>query len=500
MTNSTFLPAAAALLGGLIMPVYGQVTCTAATPLGPVQARSEGNTELVGDILVTCTGGLSTLPGLPVPQVNITVFLNTNVTSKVTSSSVYNEALLLVDEPNSPVASVTHPLLNCGQTGAPDNGVSGPGICQIISTGVPVQTYDGTPNVGPSGLCDVYGCGRPNAFQGRISTTGDNVVEFLGVPFDPGVPRTFRITNLRANANALGSSPTPINAEVSITGSSSIIFVATGTSISAPITLGFAEIGFVAKIPSSGVVRVAEGFGASFKPRNVSYTLANSSFVPPFYFYASPAMNAPVEAAQNVPGVFYYAEDGFQWQNNFINKPPAPDPPQGFANLFTGGLFTFMTNYPLNSVGYGGVNTGIGGDGVAEAGTRVALTFVAFGETVSFPPFVYLHPMGSPSTTSGVMVLTSADPEGAGPFTPGASTTIHNLGTAVYEVLYADPFLVEYADIPCAVSGPLHAAVVEASLAPFYAGANFATPTVAHPTPTAVPRFSRANRTLLFLF
>ena len=73
-----------------------------------------------------CTGGIPTPLGFPVPQVNITVVFNTNLTSKVTkltsSGTMFDEALLMIDESNSP----GHFLLNCGQDGATDSGPSGP--------------------------------------------------------------------------------------------------------------------------------------------------------------------------------------------------------------------------------------------------------------------------------------------------------------------------------------------------------------------------------------
>jgi hypothetical protein len=62
----------------------------------------------------------------------------------------------------------------------------------------------------------------------------------------------------------------------------------------------------------------------------------------------------------------------------------------------------------------------------------------------------------------------------------------------VYEVLYADPFSIEYADIPCTlVSGGKGAITFAASYAPFYAGAGAGqpTPNPVHAIPTAVPRF-----------
>src|SRR2546422_7087758 len=55
-------------------------------------ARSEGLTELVGDFVLNCTGGVPTpAPTTPgtgvVPAVNIQVFLNTSLTSRLMTSS-----------------------------------------------------------------------------------------------------------------------------------------------------------------------------------------------------------------------------------------------------------------------------------------------------------------------------------------------------------------------------------------------------------------------------
>ena len=57
----------------------GPFTCTANAAVPPT-VRAEGNTELVGDIVVDCTGGIPTPTTANVPQVNFTVFLNTNIT------------------------------------------------------------------------------------------------------------------------------------------------------------------------------------------------------------------------------------------------------------------------------------------------------------------------------------------------------------------------------------------------------------------------------------
>jgi len=67
--------------------------------------RAEGYTEQTGDVTLICINGPTTAPGAVIPQVNITLFYNTAVTSRlipisnVTNSS--SEALLLLDEPGA---------------------------------------------------------------------------------------------------------------------------------------------------------------------------------------------------------------------------------------------------------------------------------------------------------------------------------------------------------------------------------------------------------------
>jgi len=477
------------------VPAIAQTTCTASAV--PVTVRTAGDTELVSDIVLACTGGTVTPAGSPVPQINLTVFLNTDQTSLVTEHNPaqldFSEALLLIDEPNRGIIGATPPtpLLNCGNTGAPDNGPLGPGVCEIISDGNPADTYDGTPFV-PVASCGAvapvanYGCGRPNAFQGRASASASNVIEFLGVPFDPPAPggtRILRITNIRANAEILGGGgPHGILVDIAENGS-------TAFSIT-PNTLTVADSldGLVASAAAGGVLHLEEGFANAWLYRNVNFALANATPGTVPYPYIVGDTNYPVDAAQNVPGIVYNTEEGFQWQNNGANAPPSPDPPPGYGSIGT------STNFPLLSVGYGGINTGISGDGVASSGTRIALAIGALGETVTLPNVIFLHPVGSPGTTSGVMVHTVADSNGAGAFSavPGATFTFKNLATVVYEVLYSDPFVIETADVPLTITGGLHEALVLPLLAPFYIGpdARFDTPTTAHPLPTAIPRFA----------
>jgi hypothetical protein len=500
----------AVLLASLAVPLSAQLVCTPTST--PQLIRSEGTAELVGDILIDCTGGTPTVAGNVVPQMNLIVYLNTNITSKVVQEGNaavainFNEALLLVDEPNqsNPPAALllpSRPLLNCGNVGAPDNGPSGPGVCSIVSTGNPLQTYDGTPYAGSSSCMLVtgaptnqYGCGRPNVFQGRVgSTTGNqaNVLVFNGVPLDPPGPNkglVLRIKNVRANAAMLGGGSHPISALVEIQGATAV------TVNPQQVTVGQSESGLSASIQPGKTVRITEGFSSAWKDRNVAFTLANAAYTAGHYVYNG-GSSYPADAAQNVPSVVYNDEEGFQWQNNAANAPPSPNPPLGYSS-YSG----YSLNWPLNSVGYGLEPTGISAAGVASAGTRIAITFEAPGELVEVPTEVHLHPVGSPSVNSGLMILTKTDANGAGPFSATNSNIIKGSGTFVYEIVYSDPAEIEYADVTCGVSG-MGVALVYANFAPFYTtpAANFPTPTPANPTPVAVPRFNIVGMMMLML-
>jgi hypothetical protein len=186
-----------ALLSSLAVPASAQGTaalqCTVNSAVTPT-VRAEGLTELVGDIVLNCTGGTPTLPGATVPAGNITVFTSTNLTSRITSSP-FMEVLLLVDEPHS-ATNPGIPLSFCDPTNI------SLGICSLTGTGTGAGTYNGS-------------TGRPNVFQAR--QTGVNQVTFFGVPIDPpgtSGTRIIRITNIRANANQLGVSSTLVPTQI----------------------------------------------------------------------------------------------------------------------------------------------------------------------------------------------------------------------------------------------------------------------------------------------
>jgi len=220
-------------------------TCV-TTAVNPT-LRLEGITELIGDVVLQCTGGTPTTPGQEIPRVNIVLNAPRTITSKLLASTStygdYTEALLLVDEPTvngnqagpGTYSGVQRPCpmdgsfsssLNYCVTYAPNSNGS---TYQTVNSGqaaadmLPPQafTYDGT-------------SGHPNIFQGRLSNSYNQAfptalenataVGFFGVPFDPpgtNWTRTLRITNVRIDATQLAAGQS-VAVSVSISGPQSI--------------------------------------------------------------------------------------------------------------------------------------------------------------------------------------------------------------------------------------------------------------------------------------
>lgn len=236
----------------LISQAPPPMTCNVSAPAPPV-VRAEGRAELVSDIVLTCTGGNPTMAA----PVNISIFLNTNITSNLTGPGPNEtEALTLIDEP------MPAPSLN-------------------MSNGLPfVGQVRGTPGVIPSG----------NVFTG-LRTASPNQIIFPGVPVVPpgaGV-RRFRITNLRALPPVPGVGPVAILAFVAISGPIAI-------PIASPVlTVGFATNGLnFSHFPmgSNLNLKFVELFASAFKKR-----IENG---------AGPLV--PVK--QNQPGVLHCTESG----------------------------------------------------------------------------------------------------------------------------------------------------------------------------------------------
>jgi len=93
------------------LQAQGPFTCTASAT--SIAVRAEGLAELVGDYVLTCTGGTS---GQPLAMA-VQIFANTNITSRILSPPDGVEALLLIDgPPYGPSNVVTGKLVATGNS------------------------------------------------------------------------------------------------------------------------------------------------------------------------------------------------------------------------------------------------------------------------------------------------------------------------------------------------------------------------------------------------
>ena len=254
------------------LAAQGPLTCNVLSV--PTQLRAEGLTELIGDIVLTCSGGTPTAAGKSIAQANVSVYLNTNVTSRILSNGA-SEALLLLDEPGSPSNPVQELCPN----------ISG---CVVAGNGGSGEPFNGSPS-------------RPNIFQGVVSA---NSVTFQGVPVDaPGAgSRIYRLTNIRANASALaGSVAGQIVANVSVSGSTSLPLANPQRIVGAvmpSLTYGLGSI----------TAPVCVGLSNTTQVGDVSFTETYSSA---FRTRTSAGADPGATAIQQTPGVDYNTESGF---------------------------------------------------------------------------------------------------------------------------------------------------------------------------------------------
>jgi hypothetical protein len=306
---------------------------TSSTPL-----RGEGFTEQTGDILINCVGGIPIAPGGVIPLVNIQVFYNTTVTSRLlpttspVSSNNTSEALLLIDEPNTKSTSYGSnlglipcltPLTGCA---AWVGNVAGNGTYNQAVSGGPA------PTTGITGTVN-----SPNVYQGVVN---GNSVTFYGVPvLPPGSvgSRVYRITNVRVNAQALAggsaSGASPVQSSIIVSGSASLPisnsapvvgYVSNGLTASASGATGLAQCSNASKTYIN-TVTFQENFGTAFKTR----VAAQSNTAYAGQLGILPA--APAAGNQSTPGGIYNSESNFVYAGAFG------------ANGYTAGLADFGT-------------------------------------------------------------------------------------------------------------------------------------------------------------
>jgi len=404
-----------ALFAGLAAAQVGgsgqtQLSCGVNVTATP-QLRAEGYTENTGDITITCTGGSNTsaLPGSIIPAVNITIFLNTAVTSRLLPqsgvSNAISEALLLIDEPGS---GVNGPVPGFGPNAAQTTCLTPLTGCvewaANLSPGGQVVAVNSSLG---SGIVPASTTAGFNVFQGVVA---GNSVTWFGVPVlapvTSGLSRVFRFTNIRANATTLSggsaAGATPVIASIAVSNTAAL-------PITNPTpTVGFVQSGLSTAISGGNTslnqcnnqnknniatLNFSENFGTAFKTRVVPMNNGVNA--------GQGTNTGPSPNLQNVPGTVYNSESNFVY-------------PIGGSQ--TAGLADFGTR--LKAV-FNNVPTG----------TRlfVSVNNVLNGITALGAPGV----IGGTSTTSWAQAVnseTSVDGTFNGAFFPGLSATDNGPG------------------------------------------------------------------------
>lgn len=431
-------------------------TCTTTNGAVTPTLRAEGFTELTGDIVIGCTGGTPLALGTPIPTANITIFLNTAVTSRLlqlTSNGTASEALLMIDEPGSSLTGYG-PSVAQSLCAFPGNGAGFGGCTQIVGT---VGANPGVP-VNSSCLTAAVPCSAANGFGGASATAGPNIyqgvvsgnsVTFFGIPVmapsSVGDSRVYRITNIRANANGVtagGPTPGSVVASISISGSTSLPIT------NSTLTTGFVQQGLSSTntlLKNGSNTGNASGSGTTFNQCSgvsVSSTSGATALGLLQYqenfgtaFKVRYANNSTGGITQNIPGTIYNSESGF-----FLGA--ASFTQSGFTSGFSAGQADFGTRLKatFNNVPSGVslfvstrdvVNSFATPGGVAQAVLVVSEGALDSGTepAISVPPSatqtaVYTSPNGS---TVGIAPV------------PISGTT----GAAVWEIVSTNPAAID---------------------------------------------------------
>jgi len=390
-----FAFAVVALVLGMTIPASAQtnnITCGTTTAV-PSYLRHEGLTELVGDIVLQCSGvpGATPIPagGGNLPQVNISVSLGATVSTSTSGSNGGLDALLLVDDPT---------VGNTWVCQTPTNGLN----CQDAADGgAPFTTAT-----------------RYNVFQG-VAGPGPNTITFYGVPVDvPATSQiTYRITNIRVQgpsvpAGAFGVTPVYAYITSSNTGEMSIPTtqaivgnVATSLSVSGTTTAStFFQCLNYGTTPV-GSISFTELFAPAFKLQcnpSDSGTGTNSSGT---YSYC----------AQTTPGAVYNSESGLAVS---LSNMGTAGPWSGQATSATE-LEAVISDVPA------GVSIYVDSGPVCDAnGTGTCATLISPTPSGS-PTLVLANPAGAaPASVTVVYAITSENASAiAGPISANIYTS-----------------------------------------------------------------------------
>jgi len=509
----------------------GNLVCT-ANVANPTQARAEGHTELLGDIVIACTGGSFLAPGSPVPTANFTVTLaNTYVTSRQLNNGV-SEALLLIDEPNAPITTppsgAGFPFLTCTtSTGGVSLVGAGAGGCPLTvgtatSPNPAVGTVLAAVGTGVGSGASATSSGVVNVFQG-IVPSGSNQVIFNGVPIlapvSANTARVFRITNIRASAAQLGGGgtfqgTTSILAGITISNGllvqSPVLTAANvftglttavrngsdtggGSSISGGSPLAQCNSLGLATSTAASVLRFTEGFASAFKTR-----------VAPTGAYAGTATPTnsilPVTSfTQNTPGFVYGgSESGFilPTANGTAGLADFGTRLKATFNNIPTGVTLFVTTTNINPLGNPGNNAAasptLNTSGVPVNASNALLAGLVISESAGTQGVVgasFLPLAAATNSLSGGNIQLAA-------LTPDANGT----ATAVWEILEANPASQETAEFGVfySVTGNQNAGTPQTSPAGTVS-MSFAPTVSAYNGSASIPRFAPSSTSTTFI-
>lgn len=197
-----------------VAPNVPVTTTLCNTTANPLTVRSEGFSELLGDVILSCSGTLQlntrnfapALPGgairgsdvrTPVPVVNISVTLSTPVTTDIVGGNSMTDALLFISDQDgnlplnpTPGAFTTKSTAPAAQrqNPCPTASVNANGNCAFPGSGVSFVAADTATeatslvsNSSPTAAVLSNATTTPiNVFQGQLQN--NNTVVFLGVP------------------------------------------------------------------------------------------------------------------------------------------------------------------------------------------------------------------------------------------------------------------------------------------------------------------------------
>lgn len=423
-----FLLAAILTIAASVRPAHADTTAqpfactvTAAAPF----VRYQGLAEMVGDILLICTGGTPTTAGAAIPMSNIAVSIqSTNITSRLQPTSLpsaqggfpYSEAVLAFDDPTPASPNPSNATLSpYGVTLNP---------CPSSDTGSCINS--GTSSGFPS-----YGTGSNYNFFYAYQYDA-HTLHFDYIPMDPPGPNqsmTIRITNVRIDATPYQSSSLsgiPVTATVSITGSQTVTIsnpgaVAVAFPVSGVKTPSITPVNSPA-CNSSGsfTLQIQEGFNSAFKRQD---TVISSDGV------NVPATTSAI-GAQNVFGYSYGTESGYY-------NPALSTDPTHIVGLATEGtrIWIQLKNVPSGVTVTAPVIAYLDG-GATSGPVQQTLSFLTDGNGNAHSGYAHL--------------VNYADSGGGGGYSPGtssnasySSTNNSSVVTFVYEILFSDPGALE---------------------------------------------------------